>query len=186
MLAIAMAARADELDLQNGGDHNTLDCCVAIHGPDKIRDPFESFQRSFSRLDIMFAHGLAQTMIRSGCTRILPDGSGRGLHEEWVPWLSGWGWMKSYTSSIFHRPWEDMENELWSCEGSMSVPLKTPVLRIISANDPIIWYNDCIDESLFCNLDKVVVQKAAGHCPAFDFDELATIVKEWRDTILDL
>ena len=68
----------------------------------------------------------------------------------------------------------------------MSVPLKTPVLRIISANDPIIWYDDCIDESLFCNLDKVVVQKAAGHCPAFDFDELATIVKEWRDTILDL
>ena len=72
MLTISMAARADDIDTAAAAAANTqrraggradagpagggasggasgrfVGCCVAIHGPDKIADVFESFHRSW-------------------------------------------------------------------------------------------------------------------------------------------
>merc|ERR1712086_613699 len=61
-----------------------------------------------------------------------------------------------YTEEVFQSTWGDMENESWSCRAAMATPLVTPVLRILSLNDPIISYKDCVDQQLFVNLDKVI------------------------------
>lgn len=188
MLTIAMAARADELDKQTRATTcRTLDCCVAIHGPDLIRAPFESFHRSWSRFDIPFAYSLYRTMVRSGCTRILPSDAGGGLHECWLPWLTGWNWMRSYTEKTFRQQWCEMEDESWSCVPALTSKISTPVLRVLSENDPIISYSECVDPNLFQNVDKVVIQPAAGHCSAFNYDaKLPRIINDWRNSKLVL
>ena len=108
-------------------------------------------------------------------------------------------------------------------------PLRTPVFRVLSRNDPIIPYEQCVafaaqptvgcanppfatpsptalpnrprhrpvllqvsdacafvhrcvDEALFAQLDRVLVQPAAGHCAAFGCDPtLAAAVRDWRE-----
>lgn len=49
MLALAMAGRGDEIDQSAAGaarPKRFIDCAVAIHGPDKIADAFESVHKS--------------------------------------------------------------------------------------------------------------------------------------------
>ena len=72
-----------------------------------------------------------------------------------------------------------MEEALWSCTGAMGEKLVTPVLRIVSEDDPIIDIND-IDRALFRNLDKVIVQQGAGHCNCFIDESVAPTIREWR------
>jgi len=155
MLAIAMAGRAGEL--KELKELNTVksssvaacvvECAIGIHGPDRIRDVFEEHASNWSRLDIFFSYSLFNTMCKSGCTDFLPSGGGGGLHEDWLAPLQGWRWMKGYTESCFKTCWEDMEPELWSCRRAMSMPMSIPVFRILSRNDPIINYEECIDEA---------------------------------------
>jgi hypothetical protein len=58
--------------------------------------------------------------------------------------------------------------------------LSTPVIRILSRNDPIVNYATCVDESLFCNLDCVIVTDDGGHCAAFGHgDALGARVRAW-------
>ena len=188
MLAVAMAGRADEIDAAAGSaaepEPCTVQCCVAIHGPDRIRDVFETFNESWSRLDIPFSASLARTMCASGCTRFLPVGAGGGLHKQWFPWREGWPWMKRYTESVFGQAWPEMEGKLWSCRDVLLKPLKTPVMRVVSLNDPIVSYETCIDQSLFCNVDRVVEQTAAGHCSCFLDPTLAETIRSWREGII--
>ena len=184
MLTIAMAKWADDLEKSNF--LRTLDCCVAIHGPDRIRDVFEYFNESYSRLDIPFSLSLYTTMCRSGCTRFLPLDAGGGLHNHRFAWLGGWGWMKSYTESVFRTPWAQMEAELWSCSSALAKPLRTPVMRILSLNDPLVNFSRCCDKNFFSNVDQVYIQPTAGHCCAFRYDkDLAMKVRRWRDNIIN-
>ena len=186
MLTIAMAKQADEMDKANilePSSVRTLDCCVAVHGPDRIRDVFENFRNNtYSRLDILFSFSLYKTMCNSGCTRFLPINAGGGLHKNKLVWLKGWSWMKSYTESVFKLRWDKMEDRLWSCHSALSTPLKTPVMRILSINDPIVDFAKCCNPTYFCNVDKLYLQQSAGHCCAFRYDkDLASHIRQWRN-----
>ena len=189
MLTIAVAKKADELDLLKSSEEKskTLDCCVAVHGPDKIRDVFEYFHHeTYSRLDILFSLSLYKTMCKSGCTRFLPSNAGGGLHKNKLAWISGWSWMKAYTESVFQSPWDKMEEALWSCDSALSSPIKTPVMRVLSLNDPIVNFSKCCNTRNFSNVDKVYIQPKAGHCCAFRYDKkLSTTIKLWRNNILE-
>merc|ERR1711871_36872 len=116
------------------------------------------------RLDIFFSYSLFKTMVGSGCTRFLPENAGGGLHNRWWEPLAGWSWMKRYTASTFRQPWEEMETEMWSCRKDMLEPMAIPVFRVLALNDPIISYEECIDEALFPNLSRVRLLSAGGHC----------------------
>lgn len=179
MLAIKMCGKSPE----------KVECAVAIHGPDKIRHVMEYHQQCWTRLDILFARSLAVTMIKSGCTIFLNQSEGGGLEKEWLPWWSGWVWMMSYTEKCFHSNWHDMEEEYWSCTDVMETPMRTPVFRVLSENDPIVPL-ETINHTLFPNLDRVVIQTeledgGGGHCAAFHFDngKLARTLKEWYEEI---
>ena len=189
MLTIAIAKKADELDdLKGSNDKSkTLDCCVAVHGPDKIRDVFEYFyHETYSRLDILFSLSLYTTMCKSGCTQFLPLNAGGGLHKNKLVWLSGWSWMKAYTEDVFQSPWHKMEESLRSCDSALSTPIITPVMRVLSLNDPIVDFSRCCNPRNFSNVDKVYFQPKAGHCCAFRYDkDLATHIKRWRNQILE-
>ena len=189
MLTIAMAKKADDLDILKNSNNKikTLDCCVAVHGPDKIRDVFEYFHKeTYSRLDILFSLSLYKTMCNSGCTKFLPSNAGGGLHNNKLAWISGWSWMKAYTESVFRSPWDKMEDSLWSCDSALSKPLNTPVMRVLSLNDPIVNFSKCCNPQNFSNVDKVYIQPKAGHCCAFRYDEdLAMQIKRWRNQILE-
>ena len=77
-LAIAMASRADQIDQEtlaaagHGGDteianfQRYVGCVVGVHGPDKIRSVFESMNKSYSRMDILFSLSLYNTMANQG------------------------------------------------------------------------------------------------------------------------
>ena len=194
LLAIAMANRADEMDDDNrrmkhkrglvtASESKTLDCCISIHGMDRIRDVFEHFATTYSRLDIPFAYSLYRMMCRSGCTQFLPANAGGGLHKEKFPWLGGWHWMKPYTESVFQTKWSDMEEALWSCSSALSKgPLSTPVFRVMSLNDPIVDFARCCDKSLFKNVDRIYLQPKAGHLCAFKYDKkLGSVIRQWRN-----
>ena len=184
MLTIATAARADELDAQRGGAR-LLTCAVAIHGPDRIRDVFETHvQWPISRLDRLFSLSLYLTMRYKARAHIalphlhswLCDGTLGGR----LKWLGGWEWMRALTEATFQRSWASMENAMWSCRPCMLHKLRTPVLRILARNDPIVNYATCVDESLFCNLDCVIVTDDGGHCAAFGHcDALGARVRAW-------
>ena len=121
-------------------------------------------------------------MCQSGCTKFLPSDAGGGLHENRFAWIRGWNWMKAYTESVFQTPWDQMEDSLWSCNDALSAPLKTPVMRVISLNDPIVIFSRCFNSLYFCNVDKVYLQPNAGHCCAFRYDKnLASHIRRWKD-----
>lgn len=191
MLAIAMAKRADVIDQNRllsrhgGGDVEEafqpyVGCVVGVHGPDKIRSVFEAMNKTYSRLDILFSLSLYNTMAKSGNNRgtdlIAKDGR--------APWMRGWPWMKKFTEDVFETEWDDMEAELWSCSAAMEEKLNTPVLRIISKDDPIIAFDD-IDQNLFANLDKVILQDGAGHTNCFIDKSVAPTIREWREGALE-
>ena len=93
--------------------------------------------------------------------------------------------MKRYTASTFRQPWEEMETEMWSCRKDMLEPMAIPVFRVLALNDPIISYEECIDEALFPNLSRVRLQSAGGHCAAFRYDHaLAQELRTWRAAVL--
>lgn len=191
-LAIAMASRADQIDQEtlaaagHGGDteianfQRYVGCVVGVHGPDKIRSVFESMNKSYSRMDILFSLSLYNTMAKSGKNRgtELIEQSGR------APWTGGWPWMKKYTEEVFETDWDVMEADLWSCSAAMQVPLKTPVLRILSKDDPIIAFED-IDQKLFANLDRVLLQSGVGHTNCFQDPTIAATIREWREGVLN-
>jgi pimeloyl-ACP methyl ester carboxylesterase len=145
MLAIAMASRADAVDavarLANPDSSRMLMCVVAIHGPDRIRDVFETHRNWWLRLDRYFAFSLFSTMrYRAQAHAIIPRI--RPLLLDWAGfgWLEGWPWMKRLTETTFDRTWDSMEDSLWSCQSAMRQPLRTPVMRLISRCDPIVNY----------------------------------------------
>ena len=194
MLAIAMAKTADQMDEDSGmmkhemglavtPELKTLDCCVAIHGPDRVRDIFEHLSANYSRLDIPFALAGYRTFCRSGIPEFLPENAGGGLHKKYFPWLRGWKWMKAYVESALQCQWADMEEAVWSNIPHLSKgPLSTPVFRVLSLNDPIVDFAHCCDTGLFKNVDKMYLQPKAGHCCAFRYDkELASVIRQWRN-----
>jgi len=74
-----------------------------------------------------------------------------------------------------------MEAAKWSCRKDMLTPLAIPFFRVLALNDPIISYEECVDEALFQNLDRIRLQTAGGHCAAFRYDPaLARDLREWR------
>lgn len=185
MLCIAMSKRAEQINSANAeagsAERSLVRCGIGIHGPDRIRDAFEDMESHAIRLDILFSYSLFKTMVGSGCTRFLPEHAGGGLHNRWWEPLAGWSWMKQYTGSTFRQKWEDMEAHLWSCRKDMLAPMAIPVFRVLALNDPIISYEECIDEALFPNLSRVRLQTAGGHCAAFRYDQtLARDLRAWR------
>lgn len=194
MLAIAASSR---IRFRPGPDSIRITCAVGIHGPDKIRHVMEFHQTSTS-LDVFFSYMSYTTMVGSGSTRCLPEARGGGLHEEWMPWLAGWRWMRPYLEKCFGRPWMEMEEELWSCSRDMSASARkevagsrlpgfggsggvgtVAVMRILSVADPVVPF-ETIDQSLFRNLDEVLVQPSSGHCAAFSGQPgLARILQDW-------
>jgi hypothetical protein len=174
MLAIAATKLRDE----NGGD--LIRRAVAVHCPDRIRDVFETHQRGWIRLDRIFALSLFLTMWKSGSSRVLSPSRGGGFSKNpLVALIFGWPWMKRFTEKVFQRHWYDMEADLWSCRDVMLKPVTTPLLRIISQNDPIVWTRNCVDPSLFCNISKVIVQENGGHCAAFTEQYVVDETKAW-------
>eukprot|EP00658_Telonema_sp_P-2_P035976 TRINITY_DN26093_c0_g1_i1.p1 TRINITY_DN26093_c0_g1~~TRINITY_DN26093_c0_g1_i1.p1 ORF type:complete len:418 (+),score=71.80 TRINITY_DN26093_c0_g1_i1:140-1393(+) len=165
MLAIAMAKQAEHAGLD-------VSHVVAIHGPDSIRLAFESHSRWWCRPDRFFSFVAMRTILKAGSPRFLPEDRGGGLHRHWMPWTQGWPWMRKYVEQVFGRPWEEIEGDLWSCADDMAQPLKIPVLRILSLNDPVISFEDCVDPLLFRNLDRVLVTPGGGHCAPFLDKEL--------------
>ena len=187
MLTISMAKRADHIDVTktSNDESRTLDCCVAIHGPDRIRDVWEYCNETYSRFDVLFSLSLYRTMCRSGCTKFLPVHAGGGLHNQRFPWLGGYYWAKRYLESVFQTPWDQMEDTLWSCSPALSSPIHTPVMRVQSLNDPIVNFSRCCNTSHFSNINKVYLQPEAGHCCAFRYDKnLASHIRRWRDGIM--
>ena len=91
---------------------------------------------------------------------------------------------RRYTEQVFNSAWGDMEQDQWSCEAAMQAPLNTPVLRVLSRNDPIISFEECVDQALFCNLDTVIVQERGGHCDCFAEAGMAGSIASWRSGIL--
>ena len=180
MLAIQIAAQmADQLE-----------CAIAIHGPDRIRDVMQYHQNTWCRLDIFFAYSLATTMINSGCTLFLAPGKGGGMERLWAPWRTGWAWMRAYTEEIFQQAWPSMEAEHWSCVNAMQVPLACPTCRVLSRNDPVVPFAT-IDPALFVNLDLVLVEPYGGHCGCFYHDlgndggRLTRRLKQWYEKIFE-
>ena len=180
MLAIQIAAQmADQLE-----------CAIAIHGPDRIRDVMQYHQKTWCRLDIFFAYSLATTMIGSGCTLFLAPGKGGGMERLWAPWRTGWSWMRAYTQEIFQQAWPSMEAEHWSCVGAMQAPLACPTCRVLSRNDPVVPFAT-IDPALFVNLDVVMVEPYGGHCGCFYHDlsndggRLTWRLKQWYEKIFE-
>eukprot|EP00939_MAST-03C_sp_MAST-3C-sp1_P002031 g2031.t1 len=178
MLAIA----ATKLNPMETGER-LLSRVVAVHCPDRIRDVFETHQSGWIRLDRIFALSLFLTMLRSGSSDVLSRKRGGGFRRDPTVLLSalyfGWSWMKKFTERVFEQHWYDMENDLWSCRDAMTCPVKTPLLRIISRNDPIVWTRNCVDPSLFCNISKVIVQNDGGHCAAFVDRDVVKETKRW-------
>ena len=174
MLAIAATKLRDE----NGGD--LIRRAVAVHCPDRIRDVFETHQRGWIRLDRIFALSLFLTMWKSGSSRVLSPSRGGGFGKNpLVALIFGWPWMKRFTEKVFQRHWYDMEADLWSCRDVMLKPVTTPLLRIISQNDPIVWTRNCVDPSLFSNISKVIVQENGGHCAAFTEQYVVDETRAW-------
>ena len=123
-------------------------------------------------------------MCNSGCTKFLPSNAGGGLHRNPFAWTGGWNWMKAYTESVFQTPWDVMEASLWSCDTALASPLNTPVMRVLSLNDPIVNFSHCCNSRYFFNIDKLYLQPKAGHCCAFRYDKnLASHIRSWRKNI---
>ena len=181
MLAIA----ATKLRDINAKDKPLVRRVVAVHCPDRIRDVFETHQSGWIRLDRIFALSLFLTMWRSGSSKVLSRkrGGGFGKNPLVLPsaLMFGWSWMKRFTEKVFQRHWYDMEADLWSCRDAMTKPVKTPLLRIISRNDPIVWTRNCVDPALFCNISKVIVQNNGGHCAAFVEKSVIDEMRAWCD-----
>lgn len=196
MLAMAFSRRADEIDAASRGaevstraatltkavgtarSDRFVASIVGVNGPDKIRTVFEAHVSSWLRLDIYFSILLWTILRRAGVQDTVPSFGA-------FPWFGGWRYMVWITEECFGRPWNEMEDELWSCQAAMSTPLSTPTLRILSRNDPVIPYKVC-DESLFPNLDRVLSLDEGGHCGVFlHYPELGNEVCEWSTTVRD-
>ena len=188
MLALAMAARGDALDRARLGAQiaaglavgdraspaasRVVSSAVAVNGPDKIRSVFEAHRNSWLRLDIYFSILLWSILRQAGVQETVPQ-----LH---FPWLGGWEYMVWITEQCFGQPWAEMEAELWACDAGMRTPLSTPVLRVLCRNDPVIPYEG-VDEALFENLDRVIVEDEGGHCGVLRHHPyLAKEIREWE------
>ena len=183
MLAVSIAARADELDMTNrqakrkcrvaplNYQGRLLAACVGVCGPDKIRLVFESHSASWLRLDIYFSILLWTILIGAGVQETVP--------ALYFPGCRGWKYMVWITEQCFGREWAAMEDELWACHTAMARPLATPVLRLLSRNDPVIPIEG-VDPSLFQNLNRVLVLEDGGHCGIFKHrPEMASEIREW-------
>lgn len=179
MLAISATARFEK----DAKTSSYLRRTIAVHCPDRIRDVFETHQKGWIRLDRAFALSLLLTMIRSGSSTVLSRKRGGGFGRD--PWVLptclyfGWDWMKRFTEGVFQRSWYKMERDLWSCREAMTKKLHTPLLRIISRNDPIVCSRSCVDPALFDNIDKVIVQNDGGHCAAFRDERVRDATIKW-------
>eukprot|EP01043_Picozoa_sp_COSAG02_P005139 COSAG02_NODE_138_length_34440_cov_16.694368_2_plen_248_part_00 len=113
MLAIAMGARADEIDaaargVEPSASNRFVSSIVGVNGPDKIRTVFEAHVASWLRLDIYFSILLWSILRQAGVQDTVPSFGTRGF-----PWLGGWKYMVWITEECFGRPWAEMEDELW-------------------------------------------------------------------------
>ncbi len=127
MLAIAMGARADEIDAATRGkdlsagaasltkpsgtttpSNRFVASIVGVNGPDKIRTVFEAHVASWLRLDIYFSILLWSILRQAGVQETVPSFKTKGF-----PWLGGWKYMVWITEECFGRPWFEMEDELW-------------------------------------------------------------------------
>lgn len=127
MLAIAMGARADEIDTATRGievsarraaslteptgatpSNRFVSSIVGVNGPDKIRTVFEAHVASWLRLDIYFSILLWSILRQAGVQDTVPSFGTKGF-----PWLGGWKYMVWITEQCFGRPWAEMEDDLW-------------------------------------------------------------------------
>jgi len=70
-----------------------IDAIIGVHGPDYVRRVFEVMQKSWLRMDILFAFSLSLHMRTAGMHEILAPRVSR---------LRGWPYLKSYTEQTIH------------------------------------------------------------------------------------
>ncbi len=151
---------------------------VAVHGPDEISHVFEKlYSEKGSRLDIPFALWLWHVYRKSGSARFLSASAGSMK----FPWLRGWPWMKELTEASLNMSFARAEEKYLSCSREIAQPLKTPVLRILARNDPIVPF-ESVDQEKFKNLRDVWVMPGGGHCALFNvYPDMGRRIRAWLD-----